>query len=146
MTDELADGVLATIDVLRASPLLGEWMPELYGMEIPAAKAKATPHRCVVVNAAGSGTADSGSRGRLGITTQRVDVFTYATSASEAQGMARAIQRTLKTHTQARTQSDAVVQHFTPSTGLTYLRDPDLNWPCVIQSWVCQLHEGTDSA
>ena len=91
------------------------------------------PRACVVLRMSG-GLGRVGSRDFVDIGETRIDVFNYGTTGQTATQLQRATHDTMKAMDRD-VQGDALLHCAHQSSGPIWLRDPDGDWPLVLETW-----------
>lgn len=112
--------------------------------ELPQAEASHMP-RAAVVLYPGGGSIGLGHASTLRVGTQRVDVRSYGTTPSDAGAVSRAVHGAMKHMIRARgdisSSGDVLLHGASLVLAALYLRDPDTDWPFVLESWDLQAAE-----
>ena len=109
----------------------------VFGLELPPGQAATMPRACIVIGLAGdiSGAQDA-TYTRIG--GFRVDLFNYGATPLEALQVSRVSHDAMKAiHRAEKIVSGAggLIYRANKSGGPIYSRDPEGNWPVVVESW-----------
>lgn len=94
------------------------------------------PPKAVVINPVGGLPYDA----LLQIVRQRIDAFFYAPTPEAADELRREVFDVWRPLSHVN-QGTAVLHWITPAGGIRYQRDPDTEWPVIVETWVLQSAE-----
>lgn len=111
----------------------------VYGIEIPFTQAEDTlmPRKCIVVRQSGQGGA---SGGYTRIQKTLVDIACYGETPYEAEILRLEVHRFLKDF-RRRMSKGFLLHSFDLVNGPTPLREPQTEWPYVLETWRCMASE-----
>lgn len=127
--EDLIEGTIAYLKAdTDVSNLVGS---RVYGMELPRADTDSQPEKTIVLSPSG-GAMPSFASATVPVQVERVDVRCFGENPYEAQRVRRVAYATLKALQRA--VHGTVLLHWAqPAGGANNLRDPDSDWPVVVQ-------------
>lgn len=109
----------------------------VYGIEIPASEADTMPRKLIVVRQSGMG---GQSGGFVRVQKALLDVACYGETPYEAEQLRLEVNRYLKDF--RRQMSEGFLIHsFDLVNGPIHLREPQTEWPYVVETWRCLASE-----
>ena len=109
----------------------------VFGIEIPGSESNDMPRKCIVVRQSGLG---GQSRGFVRLQPALVDVACYGETPYEAELLRLEVSRFLKDF--RRRMSEGFLLHsFDLVNGPIHLREPQTEWPYVLETWRCLASE-----
>lgn len=137
-----ADVLKAAVAFLKAdSDVSGLLGTRVYGLELPASEIPNMPRQSCVLKLAG-GPTNIGGTTYLQAGQHRIDVFNYGGTGIDAVALQRATHDALK-ELDRTVQGDTLLHWAHQSSGPIWLRDPDGDWPVVVESWLVLAAETT---
>ena len=122
----------AAVDVLRADLTIADG--RIFGTELPKSEAAQMPRQAVVVSPAG-GPEDVTVQQ---MTTDRLDFICFGATVTDAHQVSVAVHRRLKFFGGGMFASRKV-HNFTRSSGRSFFRDPDTDWPVYVETWLIRV-------
>lgn len=109
----------------------------VFGIEVPASEAEFMPRKLIAVRQSGMG-GQSGGFVRL----QRalIDIACYGETPFEAERLRLEVSRFLKDF-RRRTSEGFLLHSFDLVNGPIHLREPQTEWPYVLETWRCMASE-----
>lgn len=138
---DLHEAVIAVLkDPQEIFDLVGddvENTSRVFGIEIPASEAEYMPRKLIVVRQSGMG---GQSGGFVRVQKPLIDVAYYGETPYEAEVLRLEVNRYLKNF--RRRMSEGFLLHsFDLVNGPIHLREPQTEWPYVLETWRCMASE-----
>ncbi len=111
----------------------------VYGLELAGSVAPDMPRKALVLQMAG-GTGPIGARDFVPVQYMRVDAFCYGETGAEATRLQRVVHDALKGLSNA-VAGDTLIRSVSIDSGPRYFKDPDTDWPTVIESFLVMASE-----
>lgn len=136
--------ISALVDHFEAASTVTDLVgARVFGLELPASEADDMPRKAVAVQVAG-GVGPAGARDYAEIAYTRIDVFSYGETAFQAMRVQLATHDVMR-RIQNTLVGTVLLYSASVDSGPRYLRDPDTDWPVVIESFVLMVNEGAVS-
>jgi hypothetical protein len=130
---EPADPIAALVAMLKADgPTASLVGGRVFGAELPPAETAAMPRRAIVLAPSGGPSLTGGSYAEHDA--QRVDLFAYGATPSEADAVRRAAARALR-RVRRGVWAGVLIHWVRSAGGFSLARDPDAAWPRSFQSF-----------
>jgi len=128
----------AIVTLLKADATITSLVnTRVFGAELPASEAVNMPRKNLVVQRSGG---PAGLGGYIEVERANIDIRCFGETPLEADKVRRAAHEVLKQYVRTKV-GDVLVHSFIPVTGAISLRDPDTQWPFVIQTWTFMASE-----
>lgn len=133
MTDVMA----ALIGYLAAQTAITALVPSsrIFGGEIPKTQVAAMPQKAIVLRLAPGAPNGPGDRDMTDLSTTGIDVFAYGENFTEASKVRRAVYDAMKAVLRLKTSS-TLLHYAHRRSGPMQMKDPDGDWPVVIEAWL----------
>ena len=106
----------------------------IFGVELPKSEADQMPRQAVVVSPAG-GPEDVTFQQ---VTVDRLDFICFGATVTDALQVSTAVHRRLKFF-DGGMFAGRKVHNFTRSSGRSFFRDPDTDWPVFVETWLIRV-------